>query len=86
VETSVRNLISAADSGSAAASEQLFAALYAELHRLADIQLRKIGPDLSLGTTTLLHEAYLDLARRDGLAFPIGDGFSATPRERCARS
>ena len=70
METSVRNLISAADSGSAAASEQLFAALYAELHRLADIQLRKIGPDLSLGTTTLLHEAYLDLAKRDGLAFP----------------
>ena len=70
METSVRNLISAAQTGSVAASDQLFAALYAELHRLADVQLRRIGPDLSLGTTTLLHEVYLDLAQREGLAFP----------------
>ena len=75
METSVRNLISAADSGSAGASEQLFAALYSELHRLADVQLRKIGPDLSLGTTTLLHEVYLDLAQREGLAFPDRNRF-----------
>ena len=70
VKTSIQNLISAAEGGSTTAPEQLFAALYTELHRLADIQLRKIGPDLSLGTTTLLHEAYLDLAKREGLAFP----------------
>ena len=45
-------------------------ALYEELHRLADIQLRRIGPQLSLGTTTLLHEAYLDIAGREGARFP----------------
>ena len=66
----IRDLISETDAGSAAASEQLFTALYAELHRLADLQLRRIGPDLSLGTTTLLHEAYLDLAGREGVRFP----------------
>jgi RNA polymerase sigma factor (TIGR02999 family) len=70
VETSFQNLISAAETGDAVAKDQLFTALYAELHRLADVQLRRIGPDLSLGTTTLLHEAYLDLAGRDRLAFP----------------
>jgi RNA polymerase sigma factor (TIGR02999 family) len=65
----IRELIGEAEAGSAVASEQLFAALYGELHRLADIQLRRIGPDLSLGTTTLLHEAYLDLAGRE-VSFP----------------
>ena len=29
-----------------------------------------MGPDLSLGATTLLHEAYLSLAGRDPLRFP----------------
>jgi RNA polymerase sigma factor (TIGR02999 family) len=70
VETTIQNLIGDAEAGNAGASEQLFAALYAELHRLAEVQLHKIGPDLSLGTTTLLHDAYLDLATREGLAFP----------------
>ena len=70
METRIRELISEAEAGSAAASEQLFPALYAELHRLADLQLRRLGPDLSLGTTTLLHEAYLDLASREGMRFP----------------
>lgn len=70
METGIRELIGEAERGSAVASEQLFAALYAELHRLADIQLRRIAPDLSLGTTTLLHEAYLDLAGREGVRFP----------------
>lgn len=66
----IRELIHEAESGGAAASEQLFAALYAELHRLADLQLKRVGPQLSLGTTTLLHEAYLDLAGREGIEFP----------------
>ena len=70
METRIRELISEAEAGSALASEQLFPALYAELHRLADLQLRRLGPDLSLGTTTLLHEAYLDLASREGMRFP----------------
>ena len=70
VETGIRELIGEAEGGSAVASEQLFAALYAELHRLADRQLRRMGPELSLGTTTLLHEAYLDLAGREGVEFP----------------
>lgn len=51
-------------------SRQLFASLYDELHRLAERQLRRNGPQLALSTTTLLHEAYLDIANRPGLHFP----------------
>jgi RNA polymerase sigma factor (TIGR02999 family) len=51
-------------------SSQLFGALYAELHRLAERQLRRGGASLTLSTTTLLHEAYLDIAAREGVAFP----------------
>jgi RNA polymerase sigma factor (TIGR02999 family) len=43
--------------------------LYAELHRLAESHLRRNGGVVTLGTTTLLHEAYLDIAGREGLAF-----------------
>ncbi len=53
-----------------APSDKFFAALYDELHRLADSQRRHVGADLSIGTTTLLHEAYLNVAGRDGLDFP----------------
>jgi RNA polymerase sigma factor (TIGR02999 family) len=69
-EIRIRELIGEAEAGSAGASEELFATLYAELHRLADRELRRLGPQLSLGTTTLLHEAYLDLAGRAGVHFP----------------
>lgn len=70
VESGIQDLMNGADSGNAPASEQLFAALYGELHRLAERQLARGGSELSLGTTTLLHEAYLDIAGREGVHFP----------------
>jgi RNA polymerase sigma factor (TIGR02999 family) len=51
-------------------TNELFVALHDELRRLAAIQLRRLGPDLSLGATTLLHEAYLNLADKDRVNFP----------------
>ncbi len=51
-------------------SPQLFATCYAELHRLAERRLRRDGAELTLGATTLLHEAYLDICARSGVAFP----------------
>jgi len=51
-------------------SEHLFAALYAELHRVAESQLRRAGSDLTLSTTTVLHEAWLDLSNRQAADFP----------------
>lgn len=48
----------------------LFAGLYSELHRMARREASRCGPGAGLGTTTLLHEAYLDLSRREALVFP----------------
>ena len=44
---------------------EVFAGLYRELHRLARHLVRTQGSNLTLGATTLLHEAYLALSRRD---------------------
>ncbi|MDH4043651.1 MAG: ECF-type sigma factor [Gemmatimonadota bacterium] len=70
MESRIVQLVDQAESGKPHTSEQLFAALYHELHRVADAQLRRMGPQFSLGTTTLLHETYLDLAAREGTQFP----------------
>jgi RNA polymerase sigma factor (TIGR02999 family) len=53
--------------GDPAGAEALFAQLYAELHRLARRQRARGARDMTLGTTTLLHEAYLDMARRNSV-------------------
>ncbi len=50
-------------------SEKMFAMLYHELHHLAEHHLRRGVPALTLGTTTLLHEAYLNISGRDELVF-----------------
>jgi RNA polymerase sigma factor (TIGR02999 family) len=72
---SLGTLVSRAGSGDAAAKDALFAALYAELHRLAQAHLHRSGGNLTLSPTTLLHEVYLDLAARDALAFPDRNRF-----------
>ncbi|HLS47829.1 MAG TPA: ECF-type sigma factor [Gemmatimonadales bacterium] len=61
-------LIRQADAGNRTALDQLFTTCYAELHRLAERHLRHQG-DLTLGATTLLHEAYLNLAGRESKDF-----------------
>jgi RNA polymerase sigma factor (TIGR02999 family) len=63
-------LINAADRGGEHAAETLFAALYQELHRLSQRELARHGGFATLGATTLLHEAYLDIAERHGRSFP----------------
>jgi RNA polymerase sigma factor (TIGR02999 family) len=50
------------------ANAKLFAALYADLRRLADRELRRF-PAAAVSPTTLVHEAYLNLANRDGVHF-----------------
>jgi RNA polymerase sigma factor (TIGR02999 family) len=55
----------------------LFSALYSELHRVAQRELARQGAPVSLGATTLLHEAYLDIVARDGPAFPDRARFMA---------
>ena len=69
MEQDFQVLIQRAEHADRDAADKLFALLYRELHRLAEHHLQRGGPSLSLGTTTLLHEAYLDIARRENVAF-----------------
>src|ERR1051325_11749603 len=69
------DLASRADAGDAAARDALFAALYSELHRLAETHLRRSPGNVALSATTLLHEAYVDMANRGSLAFPDRNRF-----------
>jgi RNA polymerase sigma factor (TIGR02999 family) len=47
---------------------ELFAASYAELRRVAQRELRRF-PSLGVSPTTLVHEAYVNLAERQEVAF-----------------
>src|ERR1700728_1842933 len=69
-EPTIPWLIGAAERGDAAAADSLFSALYGELRKLARRELARPGAAVSLSATTLLHEAYLDMAARDGPSFP----------------
>lgn len=62
--------VSGAGSAGPGARDALFATLYDELHRLARRELARRGARAALSPTTLLHEAYLDIAGRRDLAFP----------------
>jgi len=59
------------------AADTFFATLYSELHSLARRQLARNGGGISLEATTLLHETYLDISQRDGIAFPDRARFMA---------
>ena len=69
-QPTIASLWASAQRGDPAAAEALFAALYAELHRLAQRELARQGGFVALGATTLLHEAYLDISGREGVVFP----------------
>jgi RNA polymerase sigma factor (TIGR02999 family) len=66
----IATLIASTESGDRTAADALFSALYGELHALARRQLAGSGREINLGPTTLLHEAYLSMSRREGAAFP----------------
>lgn len=73
----IATLISSAEAGDRSAADALFAALYEELHGLAQRQLARNGAGATIGTTTLLHEAYLDIAGREAAVFPDRGRFMA---------
>src|SRR5262245_12530543 len=70
------SLIEAAELGDASAVNALFSALYSELHRMAKRALAGLCFAMSLGASSLLHEAYLDIASREGPSFPDRARFS----------
>ena len=77
MEPTVSSLIAVADTGDRKAADALFTTLYAELHRMARGQLARSAGELTIGTTTLLHEAYVDMAGREGSVFPDRGRFMA---------
>ena len=67
---SISSLIGRAESGDSLAAGVLFDALYSELRRLARRELGRAGVGAYLSATSLLHEAYLDMAAKGGAVFP----------------
>ena len=63
-------LVSALERGEASAADAAFGQLYDELHRMARRELARGGSGVTLGATTLLHEAYIDMSGRAGTSFP----------------
>jgi len=70
VTESITALLASAERGDRAAADAVFAALYDELHRMARRQLAGRGAGVTLGATELLHDAYINLAERGGVAIP----------------
>ena len=68
-------LLKSAELGERGAADALFAALYQELHRMARRELAKRGAGVTLGATTLLHDAYLNISGREGTSFPDRNRF-----------
>src|SRR6516165_10703749 len=65
----VTELLQAAQAGEPGAAEQLLAAVYEELHRLARARMAHLPPGQTLQPTALVHEAYLRLAGRNDLTW-----------------
>lgn len=74
-ESSLAALMEAADGGSKPAADALFSALYGELRRIAKYELARHGAPVSLSATTLLHQAYIEIAGRDRALFPDRNRF-----------
>jgi len=77
VKDRISSLIAAADGGDRPAAEALFTTLYSELHRIARRELGRHACGDMLGATSLLHEAYLNLSRREAATFPDQHRFMA---------
>jgi RNA polymerase sigma factor (TIGR02999 family) len=61
--------VTLAEQENRAAADRLFSTLYRELHRMARRELASRSSGVTLSATTLLHEAYLDMAGRERAAF-----------------
>ncbi len=70
-------LFEAAEQTDLRATDQLFSTLYSELRRIAKRELARQGSFSYLSPTTLLHEAYIEIADKDGSMFPDRGRFMA---------
>ena len=70
MEPTLFSLVEAAERGDRSATDALFSKLYAELHRVAKRELARQQVPVSLSASTLLHQAYIEMAERDETSFP----------------
>ncbi len=77
IPQSLASVIESREEGYPTGGETLFSALYGELHRMARREVARRSGYATLGATTLLHESYLHIARRDGVVFPDRSRFMA---------
>ena len=75
-DANISKLIDLAERGDLESGSKLFSLLYEELHRLAKRQLARQGIG-GLSATTLIHEAYLNMAGQEDSAFPDQNRFMA---------
>ncbi|MET0535833.1 MAG: ECF-type sigma factor [Steroidobacter sp.] len=68
IDDNLAAIMHAAETGDPIARDQLFTALYAELHRMARRELPQKG-SVTLSPTTLLHETFLNISQREALTF-----------------
>ncbi len=64
---SVTQLLGRAAAGDSTAVQQLFAALYPDIRRIARARLAEAGGVAGLNTTALVHEGFLKMAANEGL-------------------
>ncbi len=77
MEPALSVLIESAERGDRSAADALFSVLYSELHRVAKRELARQGVPVSLSVTTLLHQAYIEIAANDKTSFPDRGRFMA---------
>lgn len=74
----ITELLAELGRGNETAREPLFESVYEELRALARSRLRSERDGITLGTTALVHEAYLRLAPLDGIEWRDRSHFFAT--------
>jgi hypothetical protein len=79
----ITQLLHAANAGDGAASQQLFALMYADLKRLARGNLYRSGSIDDLNTTAVVNESFLRMAESGGLAPSDRPAFFAYVARSC---
>lgn len=75
---SITVLLSRVNGGDRRALNHLMPLVYQELHRIADVFLRRESPNHTLQSTALIHEAYLRLSDYGGAVYKDRSHFFAT--------
>lgn len=71
----ITRLLVACGEGDPAAFDELIPLVYAELHRIARRQLRRLRPGDTMGTTGLVHDVYLKLVDQERATWRDRDHF-----------